>query len=76
MLNEVLGLQIITTPGMSLAESEHLIKQLECANLGKIAFIKGELSLEDFCDILELCDVDVDEYLINVENNLSIAGIL
>ncbi|PHJ62792.1 hypothetical protein VF14_26875 [Nostoc linckia z18] len=76
MINEILGLQIITTPGMSLEECSYLIKQLECANLAKIQFAQGKLSLEDFCDILELCGVNVDEYLLQVEANLTTAGIL
>jgi hypothetical protein len=76
MINEVLNLQIITTPGMTIEESEHLIKQLECAELAKTAFIRGELSLEDYCDILQLCGVNVDEYLFQIESNLHLAGIL
>lgn len=76
MINQVLNLQIITAEGMSLQESDHLIKQLECAELAKDAFIRGELSLEDYCDILQLCGVNVDEYLTQIETNLNAVGIL
>lgn len=74
MLNSILGLQIIVTPGIEKQEASHLIKQLECAELAQAAFVKGNLSLIDYCDILQLCDVDVDNYLLQVENNLSTVG--
>ncbi|BAY15701.1 hypothetical protein NIES21_15200 [Anabaenopsis circularis NIES-21] len=76
MINEILNLQIITTAGMSIQESEYLIKQLECAELAKSAFAEGKLSLLDYCDILQLCEVNVDEYLTQIETNLNAAGIL
>lgn len=76
MLQDILNLQIITTPGMSFDECDHLIKQLECANLAKIAFIAGNISLADYCDILELCGVNVDEYILQIEQNLTTVGIL
>jgi hypothetical protein len=76
MLNEILELQIITTPGMSIEECQHLIQKLECANLAKESLIEGNLSLEDYCDILGLCEVNVDEYLINIEDNLTVAGMI
>lgn len=76
MINEILNLQVITAPGTTIQESKHLIKQLECAELAKTAFIRGELSFQDYCDILQLCGVNVDEYLLQIEANLNLAGIL
>lgn len=76
MLDQILNLQIVTTSKMSLDEANHLIKQLECADLAKTAFIKGKLSLEDYFDILKLCGVNVDEYLSIIGANLQTVGIL
>lgn len=75
MLQRVLGLQIITAEGISRDESLHLIKQMECAELALARFLKREISFSDYCDILKLCGVGIDDYLINLEKNLSTVGI-
>lgn len=76
MLEDILNLRIIVTPHAEQSELAHLVKQLECAELAQSSFVKGNLSLEDYCDILQLCDVNVDDYLLQVESNLSAVGIL
>ncbi|MEH1883996.1 hypothetical protein [Nostoc sp.] len=75
MLDGILGLSIVTTERMSESESSKLIEQLECAELAKQHFIEGAISFEDYLDILNLCEVDIDNYLITVEDNLAVAGI-
>jgi hypothetical protein len=76
MLNDILGLTIMTTQGMSEDESLMLIEKLECAELAQQHFINGSISFEDYLDILGLCGVDIDDYLLKVEENLVIAEIL
>ncbi|MEH2381141.1 MAG: hypothetical protein V7K27_20015 [Nostoc sp.] len=71
MLDNILGLTILATEKLSQNESSKLIEQLECADLGKKHFIDGSISFEDFLDILELCEVNIDDYLITVEKNLA-----
>ncbi|MEH2244596.1 hypothetical protein [Nostoc sp.] len=61
---------------MSYAESLKLIEQLECAELAQQRFIEGVISFEDYLDILELCEVDIDDYLITVEDNLAVNEIV
>ena len=75
MLDDILGLRIVTTEKMSVSESLKLIEQLECAELAQQRFIEGVISFEDYLDILELCEVDIDDYLITVEDNLAEVGI-
>lgn len=75
MIQELLGTQIVTTEGMSNDEALHLVKQAECAELALTHFLKGLISFCDYCDILELCGVGMDSYLINLENNLTAVGI-
>ena len=72
----MLGLQIIVAPSLEEEEIKILIKQMECAELAQTKFITGELSLSDYCDILQLCEINVDDYLITVEDNLSSLGVL
>lgn len=76
MLNEILGLEILVASNLESSEIKHLIKQLECAELAQAKFIKGELKFSDYCDILQLCDVNIDGYLIQVEDNLHEIGLM
>ena len=75
MLSDILELKIITTEKMSESESLKLIEQLECAELAQKRFVDGFISFEDYLDILNLCEVDIDDYLISVQDNLTAVGI-
>ena len=75
MLDGILELSIITTEGMSQDESLKLIEQLECAELALSQFVKGGISFNDYVDILKLCNVDIEDYFIQVESNLTAVGI-
>jgi hypothetical protein len=56
-------------------EVTHLIKQLEIAEMATAKFTKGEISFSDFLELMELAEVDIDEYLGVVETNLLEVGI-
>jgi hypothetical protein len=58
------------------AEATHLIKQLECAELAIDRFLTCSISFRDLLDILELCEVDIDEYLFTLDSNLREVGII
>lgn len=75
MLDDLLGVEIITQCP-SKEELEHLIKQEEGARLALDAFLSRRISLEDYCDILELCGVNMDEYIINLQSNIQATGII
>ncbi|MBW4556412.1 MAG: hypothetical protein KME59_10810 [Trichormus sp. ATA11-4-KO1] len=75
MIAQLLGTEIITTQGMSHDEALHLIQQPECADLALTRFLEGAISFSDYCDILELCEVGMDGYLTNLEENLTAVGI-
>lgn len=71
MLRELVQVEIvIPSRDLSKDEIEYFIKQEEVASLAADKFVAGEISLQDYCDVLEVCDVDMDEYLDNLENNL------
>lgn len=72
MLNDVLevGILIPTRP-MSRDEIDYLIKQEYTANQAISSFLAHKISWQDCLDILEICGVDIDEYLIQADNNCS-----
>jgi hypothetical protein len=70
MLNQILELEIQIASPMETEESQYLIKQLETAELAKDKFLKNQISFQDYIDILEVCNIDIDDYLITLEDNL------
>jgi len=76
MLQQYLSTQIITPHSICENEAAYLIKQLEAAQLALTRFIEGAINFSDYCDILQLCDVNVDDFLINVEQNLAVDGLI
>jgi hypothetical protein len=70
MLNQILELEIKIASPMDTSQCQYLIKQLETAELAKDKFLKNQISFQDYIDILEVCNIDIDDYLINLEDNL------
>jgi hypothetical protein len=70
MIEQVFNLSIITTKDMSIGEIQDLIDKLQCAELARDAFLASKISFEELIDIYELCGVNVDEYLLTLEENL------
>jgi hypothetical protein len=70
MISQILELEIQIASPMKSEESQYLIKQLETAELAKDKFLKNQISFQDYIDILEVCNIDIDDYLINLEDNL------
>lgn len=75
MLQSLLATEIYLPHQITEDEANYLIAQSECAELALSRFVAGDISFEDYCDILELCNVDIDNYLLTIEINLEIAGI-
>lgn len=71
-LNSVLETEIYLPHSVCIDEANYLVEQHETALLALDAFIKGQIDFEDYADILELCGMDMDEYLLGVEENLSL----
>jgi hypothetical protein len=70
LINQILELEIKIVAPMETEESQYLIRQLETAELAKDKFLKNQISFQDYIDILEVCDIDIDNYLITLEDNL------
>lgn len=73
MLQSLLNVGIfIPTRPLSQDEINHLILKEEVANLGLKRFLKGQISFNDYLDVLEVCNVDVDDYLQTVDENCAL----
>lgn len=75
MLENLLSVEIITHKP-SQAEIDYLIAQEEAARLGLDAFLAQKITFEEYLEVLELAGLDMDEYLLNIENNLNEVGII
>lgn len=75
MLQHLLSTEIQLVDKISANEAMHLVKQLEASELALEKFLKNEISFSVYCEILELCDIDIDDYLINLEENLLDFGV-
>lgn len=75
MIETILQPEIILMRSICNQEATHLIKQMEVAQTATDKFIKGEISFSDFLELMELAEVDIDEYLGIVEANLLEVGI-
>lgn len=69
-LFSALETEISLPHSICIDEASYLSQQHETAQLALDAFIKGKIDFEDYADILELCGIDMDEYLLGVEENL------
>lgn len=67
---DLIGVEIQLHPYMSSDEIQLRIEQEEAAYLGKIAFINGRITIDEYIDILEMCEVDIDDFFIAVEQNI------
>lgn len=76
MIAELIKCEIFLVPQVSQEEISDLIKREEITQLANTRFAEGEISFQDYIDCLEVAGVCIDDYLLTVENNLSILGVL
>ena len=74
MIEGIIGVEIPLYPQMTEDEIKLRLEQEEAAHLGLTCFSKGHINLEEYMDILEMCEVDMDAYFSNVESNLIVIG--
>jgi hypothetical protein len=70
MLHDILSTEVFVCAGTERAEADHLFKQMEVSELALKRFLDQEISFSDYCEILELCGVDIDDFLITLEENI------
>jgi hypothetical protein len=76
MIEGVIGVEIPLYPQMTEDEIVLRIEQEEAAHLGLTCFCNGQITLEEYMDILEMCEVEMDGYISNIESNLIVIGAL
>lgn len=74
MIEDLLTVEIyLGTPTQD--EIEYLVKAEEACRLALDKFLAQQISLQDYFDILQLAGVNIDDYLLTLENNLIAVGI-
>lgn len=74
-MKSLLSTQIVVVGKISEEEARHLEQKLQVSEFALQRFIANEISFADYLDIMELCDINIDDYLINIEENFSAIGI-
>lgn len=69
MLENLLRVGINLSTKISKDQLNQLIKKEAIACLALKRFLAMEISLSDYLEILELCHVDIDNYLQTVDDN-------
>ena len=76
MLADVTRLHIPTSATRDMNDSDmmNLINTYAIAEQARDAFLNNEITLDEYCQLLETAQVNIDSYLENVEQNLIIVG--
>jgi hypothetical protein len=75
MIQNLLSTEIVIVEKISDEEARQLEKQLELSELALKRFLKSEINFSDYLEIMKMCQINIDDYLIVVQNNLSAIGI-
>lgn len=75
MIEQLIGVEIPLFPELEDDEIAKRIEQEEAANLAMNCFLNGKISFQDYLDILELCEVEMDSYCDNLDSNLIMLGV-
>lgn len=74
-MQSLLSTQIVIVGKISEEEARHLEQRLQVSELALQRFLANKISFADYLDMIELCDINIDDYLINVEKNISAIGL-
>ena len=72
MLKGLLQVGVSICAKVSTEELNQLVKQEQIASLALKRFLAMEISLSDYLEILDLCSVDIDDYLQTVDDNCAL----
>lgn len=73
MLEKAMKVEILVPNRKLYAEEiEELITREEVAAIALARFLSLEISLNDYLNILETCQIDIDDYLAVVDENCAI----
>jgi hypothetical protein len=75
MLEQILTTEIYLPYQICEEEAYSLAERFEACQLAREQFMAGTLDFEAYLEILDMADIDVDEYLGIVEENLLEFGV-
>jgi len=75
VIRNLLSTEILIVEKISNEEARQLEKKLELSELALQKFLSSQINLSDYLETLEMCQIDIDDYLLTIENNLSLVGI-
>ncbi|MBD2388445.1 hypothetical protein [Cylindrospermum sp. FACHB-282] len=75
-VDDLIKIEIPLFSEMTDDEVKLRIEQEEIAYLARQAFLKGSIPLEDYFDVLEAVEVDMDDYVTTLESGLVVVGVL
>ena len=70
ILEDVLGIELNLHPHLHVEEINDMVEREEAVSLGLRALDRGQITIEDYFDIVELAGIDMDEYINTVGDNL------
>lgn len=76
MIEGIIGVEIPLYPQMTEDEIKLRLEQEEAAQLAMKCFCDGSITLEEYMDVLEMCEVNMDSYCLNLEQNLNATGLI
>ena len=75
MIKQIIETEIIIIQGISPEEIDDLIKKHEACHDAKISLMKGNISWDDYIDILAFSNLEIDEFLDEANNDAILMGI-
>lgn len=75
MIEKIFETEIIVLQGISPEEIDDLIKKHEACHDAKISLMKGNISWDDYIDLIGLAGIDIDEFLDEANNDAILMGI-
>lgn len=74
MIEKLLSTEIVIVQKISNEKARQLEKQLQLSELALKKFLSADITFSEFLEIMEMCEIDIDDYLNTIENNLSAIG--
>lgn len=75
MIEKIFETEILLVQGISPEEIDDLIKKHEACYDAKISLMNGNISWDDYIDILAFSNLEIDEFLDEANNDAILMGI-
>jgi hypothetical protein len=79
VLNNLLGVEIVLnkdSQDMNQTDIDNLVSLHSLMEVARKDFLKGSITFEEYLELLNMAGMNIDDYCLNLENNLTTIGIL